>query len=77
MSEIASSKRSLHQAVFVCGGSLPSRFGEGPNDLRSGLIHCVAVGASEPDPAASGLFKKTIQRHVDNLWLLGGEIIRD
>lgn len=27
--------------------------------------------------AASGLSKKTIQRHVDNLWLLGGEIIRD
>ena len=21
--------------------------------------------------------RKTIQRHVDNLWLLGGEIIRD
>lgn len=29
------------------------------------------------DLAASGLSKKTIQRHVDNLWLLGGEIIRD
>ena len=27
--------------------------------------------------AASGLSKKTIQRHADNLWLLGGEIIRD
>jgi hypothetical protein len=27
--------------------------------------------------AASGLSKKTIQRHVDNLWVLGGEIIRD
>ena len=29
------------------------------------------------DLAASGLSKKTIQRHVDNMWLLGGEIIRD
>jgi len=29
------------------------------------------------DLAASGLSKKIIQRHVDNLWLLGGEIIRD
>ena len=29
------------------------------------------------DLAASGLSKKTIQRHVDNLWVLGGEIIRD
>jgi hypothetical protein len=27
--------------------------------------------------AASGLSKRTIQRHVDNLWILGGEIIRD
>ena len=26
---------------------------------------------------ASGLTKKTIQKHVDNLWILGGEIIRD
>ncbi len=24
----------------------------------------------------SGLSPKTVQRHVDNLWLLGGEIIR-
>lgn len=29
------------------------------------------------DLAASGLSKRTIQRHVDNLWVLGGEIIRD
>ena len=27
--------------------------------------------------ATSGLSRKTIRRHVDNLWLLGGEIIRD
>ena len=27
--------------------------------------------------AGSGLTKKTIQKHVDNLWLLGGELIRD
>jgi len=27
--------------------------------------------------ASSGLSPKTIRRHVDNLWLLGGEIIRD
>jgi hypothetical protein len=25
----------------------------------------------------SGLSPKTIRRHIDNLWLLGGEIIRD
>ncbi len=27
--------------------------------------------------ASSGFSPKTIRRHVDNLWLLGGEIIRD
>ena len=27
--------------------------------------------------AASSLSPKTIRQHVDNLWLLGGEIIRD
>lgn len=27
--------------------------------------------------AGSGLTKKTIQKHVDNLWALGGDIIRD
>jgi hypothetical protein len=27
--------------------------------------------------AASSLSPKTIRRHVDNLWLLGGEIVRD
>src|SRR5271157_3417619 len=27
--------------------------------------------------ASSGLSPETIRRHVDNLWMLGGEIIRD
>ena len=27
--------------------------------------------------SGSGLTKKTVQKHVDNLWVLGGEIIRD
>ena len=27
--------------------------------------------------ASSSLSPKTIRKHVDNLWLLGGEIIRD
>jgi len=27
--------------------------------------------------ASSGLSAKTIRKHVDNLWLLGGEMIRD
>ena len=29
------------------------------------------------DLAGSGLSRRTIQNHVDNIWLLGGEIIRD
>jgi hypothetical protein len=29
------------------------------------------------DLAGSGLSKRTIQTHVDNMWVLGGEIIRD
>jgi hypothetical protein len=29
------------------------------------------------DLVGSDLSRRTIQRHVDNLWLLGGEIIRD
>jgi hypothetical protein len=27
--------------------------------------------------AKPGLSKRTIQNHIDNMWLLGGEIIRD
>jgi len=27
--------------------------------------------------AASGLSPKTIQKHIDNMWVLGGEFIRD
>ena len=30
-----------------------------------------------PHLAASGLSEKTVQKHIDNLWLPGGEIIRD
>ena len=29
------------------------------------------------DLVTSGLSPKTVQKHVDNLWALGGEIIRD
>jgi hypothetical protein len=38
------------------------------------------VGCFQPfleELIASELSPKTIQRHVDNLWALGGEIIRD
>jgi hypothetical protein len=34
--------------------------------MHSFIVHLIA----------NGLTRKTIRRHIDNLWLLGGEIIR-
>jgi hypothetical protein len=47
------------------------------NDLPPGekLVACFRPFLEEI--VASDLSPKTIQRHVDNLWALGGEIIRD
>lgn len=47
------------------------------NDLPPGeeLVACFRPFLE--DLVASGLSPKTIQRHVDNLWALGGEIIRN
>ena len=47
------------------------------NDLPPGreLIECFLPFLLHL--AGSGLSKRTIQRHVDNMWILGGEIIRD
>jgi hypothetical protein len=46
-------------------------------DLRPGekLVACFRPFLEEL--VASDLSPKTIQKHVDNLWALGGEIIRD
>ena len=46
-------------------------------DLPAGeqLVACLRPFLE--DLVASDLSSKTIQRHVDNLWALGGEIIRD
>jgi hypothetical protein len=35
------------------------------------------VSVTKPNSPSLTLSPKTIRRHVDNLWLLGGEIIRD
>jgi hypothetical protein len=40
-----------------------------------GLVACFRPFLE--DLAKSGLSRKTLRRHVDNLWLLGGEIIRE
>jgi hypothetical protein len=46
-------------------------------DLPPGrrLVECFTLFLV--DLAASGLSTRTIRKHVDNLWILGGEIIRD
>lgn len=41
----------------------------------AGLVACLRPFIEHL--AASGLSPKTIRQHVDNLWSLGGEIIRD
>ncbi|HEX8798903.1 MAG TPA: hypothetical protein VF772_09830 [Terriglobales bacterium] len=46
-------------------------------DLPSGEALVVCFRPFIEHLAASSLSPKTIRRHVDNLWLLGGEIIRD
>lgn len=46
-------------------------------DLPSGEELVARFRPFLEDLVASDLSKKTIQRHVDNLWALGGEIIRD
>jgi len=40
-----------------------------------GLVACFRPFIE--DLASRGISRKTVRRHVDNLWLLGGEIIRD
>src|ERR1700735_2935845 len=54
-------------------GTLDGR-GKGPScrPPTRGVLHALLVHLAE-----SGLSKRTIQNHVDNMWLLGGEIIRD
>lgn len=46
-------------------------------DLLAGEQLLTCLRPFLEDLAASGLSPKTIRKHVDNLWTLGGEIIRD
>ena len=46
-------------------------------DLIPGQDLVVCFRPFIQDLASSGLSPKTIRQHVDNLWTLGGEIIRD
>jgi len=67
-------------AVSVWGGDLdqwPRSWMGLEKDLPPGeqLLACFRPFIEQL--ASSSLSPKTIRRHVDNLWLLGGEIIRD
>jgi hypothetical protein len=55
----------------------PNRWMGEERDLPPGrrLVECFTPFLV--DLAASGLSTRTIRKHVDNLWILGGEIIRD
>jgi hypothetical protein len=46
-------------------------------DLPPGRALVICLRPFIEDLASSGLSPKTIRQHVDNLWTLGGEIIRD
>lgn len=46
-------------------------------DLEYGRHLLEAMRPFAESLAEGGLAKRTVRRHLDNLWLLGGEIIRD
>jgi len=46
-------------------------------DLAPGQALVVCFRPFIEDLASSGMSPKTIRQHVDNLWTVGGEIIRD
>jgi hypothetical protein len=54
----------------------PERWIVVESDLEYGNQLLVEIRPFAESLAGSGLSKKTIKRHLDNLWLLGGEIIR-
>ena len=67
-------------AVSACGRDLddwPHSWMGMEKDLPPGEALLVCFRPFIEHLAASSLSPKTIRRHVDNLWLLGGEIIRD
>ena len=54
-------------------------FVDGPGKRRAAgekLVACFRP-SSWNNLASTSLSRKTIRKHVDNLWVLGGEIIRD
>lgn len=58
-------------------GNWPRSWMGSEKDLPPGEALVVCFRPFIEHLASSGLSPRTIRRHVDNLWLLGGEIIRN
>ena len=55
----------------------PDRWKENEQDLEYGKELLDAMRPFAESIAEGALAKKTMKRHLTNLWLLGGEIVRD
>jgi hypothetical protein len=55
----------------------PRRWIDGERDLQYGRDLLEAMRPFADHLAQSGLSGKTLKKHFTNLWLLGGEIVRD
>src|ERR1017187_9171069 len=85
MAKAKTSRVNLNATPAPCDASVYYRdLGNWPRswmglekDLPPGEALVVCCRAFIEHLASSGLSPKTIRRHVDNLWMRGGEIIRD
>jgi len=69
----SSSDASAYCTIWTTG-RVPGRGWKRPA-ARGRMVACLRPFIEHL--ASSSLSPKTIRRHVDNLWMLGGEIIRD
>jgi hypothetical protein len=69
----------MNKLIEICPDfpEWPERWKGIEPDLEYGNQLLVEIRPFAEHLADSGLSKKTIKRHLTNLWLLGGEIIRD
>jgi hypothetical protein len=74
----APSAPPAHASAYYCDlDNWPRSWMGLDKDLPPGQELVVCLRPFLEHLASSSLSPKTIRRHVDNLWLLGGEIIRD
>jgi hypothetical protein len=71
--------KKMSQLTDLCPDFLewPESWKGFPRDLEYGRQLLESLMPFAEFLAASDLTKKTIKRHLSNLWLLGGEIIRE